>query len=201
MNEVLLHPDRLYWVRAANRVRRIPDCPRAVEDALVQLEASLEVKDGTDFIRGRVRAFDAERGYGFISQADASEAIFFHRNNLQDHGTEILLTNGTPLAFKVRREEKGLQAYNVRVELTPESEGDALRNRNVRVTNKLDDFLFATDLETKAPVFIGHFAMRKGEWKRVAEGNELIVDLELVTKGPRAVRGSVRPSPSPRGRR
>ena len=191
-NELLVHPDRSFWLRTSRRMRESRSCPTDVAESLAALEATLAVKEGHELLRGLVVGFDCAKGYGFIEQTHGTERVFFHRSDLRDRGVEVLLMKDTPVSFAVRREEKGLHASGVRPELAPEVETDVLRSRRGQVARKYDDYLFATDEHTKAPVFVGMHAMPAREWKHVAVGDLLRYDLELVPKGPRAVRGSAR---------
>jgi cold shock CspA family protein len=164
-----------------------------VAKSLEALEQTLAIREGHQMLQGRIAGFDYEKGYGFIEQRQGTERVFFHKTDLRDRGTEVLLLKAPPVSFAVPREEKGLRGSAVHAALAPEAEADVLRNRQGRVASKRDDFLFVADAHTHAPVFVGSFCMRSGDWKRVAVGDHLAFDIELMPRGPRAVRGTVRP--------
>ncbi len=195
VTELLVHRHRIYWIRASQRVRADAACPRVVGETLSELERLIELTEGTEELSGRLFSYDDERSYGFITQADASERIFFHRSDLRDAGTGILLTKGTPVRFTVRREDRGLRAGDVYVDAA--GEHDLTRQRRVVVERKLPEYLFARETSTRTPVFVHSSTMRKDDWSRVQPGDWLIVDLELHQKGPRAVKGTVTPASAP----
>ena len=62
---------------------------------------------------GTVKWFNAEKGYGFISQSDGAD-VFVHFSAI-DMGGYKSLEEGQQVEFEVKRGPKGLQAENVRV--------------------------------------------------------------------------------------
>lgn len=69
--------------------------------------------------QGKVKWFDAEKGYGFIEPADGSKDIFVHRNNVENLGPNQGLEDGEEVEFAVEETPKGLSAVDV-VSLTYE---------------------------------------------------------------------------------
>ena len=61
---------------------------------------------------GTVKWFNAEKGYGFISQADGAD-VFVHFSAIQSSGYRSL-DAGQNVEFDVTNGPKGLQAANVR---------------------------------------------------------------------------------------
>ncbi|TML63198.1 MAG: cold-shock protein [Actinobacteria bacterium] len=61
---------------------------------------------------GTVKWFNAEKGYGFISQPDAPD-VFVHFSAIQTSGYRSL-DEGQQVEFEVVQGQKGLQATNVR---------------------------------------------------------------------------------------
>jgi len=61
---------------------------------------------------GTVKWFNAEKGYGFISQPDAPD-VFVHFSAIQSSGYRSL-DEGQQVEFEVVQGQKGLQATNVR---------------------------------------------------------------------------------------
>ena len=61
---------------------------------------------------GTVKWFNAEKGYGFISQADGAD-VFVHYSAIQASGYRSL-QEGQQVEFEVQQGNKGLQAANVR---------------------------------------------------------------------------------------
>jgi CspA family cold shock protein len=61
--------------------------------------------------KGRVKWFNEQKGFGFISQ-DGGEDLFVHFSSIQQEGFKVLL-EGDEVEFEVSRGEKGLRAVNV----------------------------------------------------------------------------------------
>ena len=61
---------------------------------------------------GTVKWFNAEKGYGFISQSDGAD-VFVHHSAIQMSGYRSL-QEGQQVEFEVQQGQKGLQAANVR---------------------------------------------------------------------------------------
>ena len=61
---------------------------------------------------GTVKWFNAEKGYGFISQSDGAD-VFVHFSAIQASGYRSL-DEGQAVEFEVVQGQKGLQATNVR---------------------------------------------------------------------------------------
>jgi cold shock protein len=65
-----------------------------------------------DVATGVVKWFNAEKGYGFISQ-DGGQDVFVHFSAIQKQGYRTL-TEGEKVEFDVKQGDKGLQAVDVR---------------------------------------------------------------------------------------
>ncbi len=64
-----------------------------------------------DFMRGKVKWFNNEKGYGFIEYND-HEDIFVHYSAILTEGYKTLV-EGQYVDFELVRTDKGLQAKNV----------------------------------------------------------------------------------------
>lgn len=63
---------------------------------------------------GKIKWFDAEKGYGFIEPEDGSKDIFVHKNNIENLGYQEGLNDGEEVEFDVEETDKGLSAIDVR---------------------------------------------------------------------------------------
>jgi cold shock protein len=62
---------------------------------------------------GTVKWFNAEKGYGFISQPDGGADVFVHHSAIEMNGYRVL-EEGQPVEFEVENGPKGLMAKEVR---------------------------------------------------------------------------------------
>ena len=62
---------------------------------------------------GRVKWFNAEKGFGFISQEDGQPDVFVHFSAIEATGYRSL-DEGQLVEFEVQQGPKGLQAASVR---------------------------------------------------------------------------------------
>jgi len=62
---------------------------------------------------GTVKWFNADKGFGFISQPDGGADVFVHFSAIQKSGYRTL-DEGEQVEFEVQQGPKGLQAANVR---------------------------------------------------------------------------------------
>ena len=65
-------------------------------------------------VSGRVKRFDAERGFGFIVRDDTNEDLFVHKSAFEMSGP---LNAGDQVEFNVVKGRKGPKASNVRSKL------------------------------------------------------------------------------------
>ncbi len=62
-------------------------------------------------MQGKVKWFNAEKGFGFISQADGKD-VFVHYSHISQEGYKSL-DEGQSVEFDVVEDAKGLQARRV----------------------------------------------------------------------------------------
>ena len=64
--------------------------------------------------QGKIKWFDATKGFGFIAPDDGSKDIFVHKNNVEGLGYNEGLEDGESVEFDVEETPKGLSAISVR---------------------------------------------------------------------------------------
>ena len=62
---------------------------------------------------GKVKWFNADKGFGFIEPTDGSKDVFVHRNNVAGLEWDEGLRDGEDVEYEVERTPKGLSAMNV----------------------------------------------------------------------------------------
>jgi CspA family cold shock protein len=64
--------------------------------------------------QGKIKFFDSQKGFGFISPDEGNKDIFVHRNNVENLGFDQGFEDGEAVEFEVEETPKGLSAINVR---------------------------------------------------------------------------------------
>lgn len=63
--------------------------------------------------RGRVKWFNAEKGFGFIQQEEGGRDVFVHRTAVPGLGYDEGLRDGEEVEYTIKETPKGLQAEDV----------------------------------------------------------------------------------------
>ena len=71
------------------------------------------LKEGLGMVKGTVKWFNQEKGFGFLTQVDGDD-VFVHYTAIQSTGFKSL-NEGQEVEFEVQDGPKGPQAVNVRV--------------------------------------------------------------------------------------
>lgn len=98
--------------RGSDPLGAIEDTPRSEE--LVTVEILNDEEDFPDGIRveGRIKWFDATRGFGFLVSDQVDGDILIHFSVLRDHGRRSL-PEGALIECIAERQERGLQARKI----------------------------------------------------------------------------------------
>ena len=72
-----------------------------------------EVCSMSERVQGKVKWFNASKGYGFLERPDGEADVFVHFSAIQGEGFKTL-HEGQEVEFEVTDGPKGLQASNVR---------------------------------------------------------------------------------------
>jgi cold shock protein len=92
-------------------VTQRPRAPLRYRRPLIAVEEEAHVDADC---RGTVKWFDADKGFGFISQPEGRGDVFVHHTAIQATGYRTL-DPGQEVEFEMKQGPKGLQAANVRV--------------------------------------------------------------------------------------
>jgi len=71
-----------------------------------------EASGMSDRVRGKVKWFNASKGYGFLERQDGESDVFVHYSAIQGEGFRSL-EEGQAVEFTIAKTDKGLQAENV----------------------------------------------------------------------------------------
>ncbi|MCG6859865.1 MAG: cold shock domain-containing protein [Chromatiaceae bacterium] len=63
--------------------------------------------------KGKVKWFDAAKGYGFITPEDSGKDLFFHHSEIKSGGGYATLTDGQDVEYEVGQSPKGPCANQV----------------------------------------------------------------------------------------
>ena len=65
-------------------------------------------------LKGTVKWFSSEKGFGFIVPEDGSKDLFVHHSEIQSNGQFASLSDGQSVEFEVGEGKKGPCAVNVK---------------------------------------------------------------------------------------
>lgn len=62
---------------------------------------------------GKIKWFNADKGFGFIEQDDSSKDVFVHWTAVEGLENFERLQEGEPVSFDIEQTDRGLKAVNV----------------------------------------------------------------------------------------
>src|ERR1700712_5388104 len=93
-----------------------PPCRKILERACRHLSAANKRwRNAVSRVTGSVKWFNDEKGFGFITPDDASDAVFVHFKAIESDGFKTLV-EGQKVSYVAEKGAKGMQAAQVRPE-------------------------------------------------------------------------------------
>ena len=65
-------------------------------------------------VKGTVKWFNQDKGFGFLSTDDDSKDVFVHFRAIESEGFKTLV-EGQQVSFEIEEDQKGLHAINVKL--------------------------------------------------------------------------------------
>ncbi|WP_028849607.1 cold-shock protein [Thermocrispum municipale] len=121
---------------------------------------------------GRVKWYDAEKGFGFVSQ-DGGEDVYVRKSALP-RGVETLKT-GQRLEFGVADGRRGPQALSVRLIDPPPSVAEARRRPAEELHGLVEDMIKLLEARVQPDLRRGRYPDRRHS-KRIAEVLRAVAD-------------------------
>ena len=123
---------------------------------------------------GRVKWFDAEKGFGFVSRDDGGKDVFVHRDALPE-GVEELV-KGQKVEYSVIDTRRGVQAMGVHLVAGPAAPAAAKPTRSPEELNSLlQDMIGVLEQQVMPPLARGRRPDRKTSAK-IAEMLRAVAD-------------------------
>ena len=72
------------------------------------------MKGNIVFMKGKVKTFNKQKGYGFINSTEVDGDIFFHYSSIDMEGFKTIEV-GAEVEFELENTDKGKRASNVKV--------------------------------------------------------------------------------------
>lgn len=112
---------------------------------------------------GRVKWYNAEKGFGFVSRDDGGSDVFLHRDALPDDVTEV--KSGQKLEYGIVDTRRGVQAMSVTLIETPQrvkkSEPQVQRRSPEELHGLIEDMIKVLENQVMPPLQRGRHPDRK----------------------------------------
>ena len=104
--------DMIMYVDAYGQLTSTPpDKSLNADIDIISIRLGAAPIEAEDPIKSGVITFLSEKGYGFITQANSQDTIFFHTNNCTE-----MVKKGNKVSYEVEKSPKGLVAVEIKVE-------------------------------------------------------------------------------------
>lgn len=87
---------------------------------------------------GIVSWYKKDKGYGFIKPDDGLKEVFFHYKELKKNNLETIESE-TKISFTTKEENNKIQACNIKIQKTPTSKVDNIKNTATKILNILSE--------------------------------------------------------------
>ena len=112
---------------------------------------------------GRVKWFDAEKGFGFVSRDDGGKDVFVHRDALPEGVEE--LAKGTKVEYSILDTRRGVQAMGLHVVAVPQvgaaPVADSTKRSPEDLNSLLQDMIGVLEQQVMPPLARGRRPDRK----------------------------------------
>ncbi|GLZ80631.1 cold-shock protein CspA [Actinorhabdospora filicis] len=126
---------------------------------------------------GRVKWYDTEKGFGFISRDDGTGDVFVHKAALPE-GVEAL-TPGQRLDFGVMDTRRGVQAMTVKILEAPPSVAAAQRRSPEELNSLIEDMIKVLEMKVLPSLRRGRHPDRKATAKIAEVVHAVARELEV----------------------
>lgn len=126
---------------------------------------------------GRVKWYDTEKGFGFISRDDGDGDVFVHKAALPD-GVEAL-TPGQKLDFGIMDTRRGVQAMTVKILEAPPSVAAATRRSPEELNSLIEDMIKVLEMKVLPSLRRGRHPDRRSTAKIAEVVHAVARELEV----------------------
>ena len=104
--------DMIMYVDANGQLTSTPPEKRDENDEfnLDDIQLGAAPIEAEEVVKSGIVTFLSDKGYGFITQENSKDNIFFHSNNCTE-----LVKKGNKVSFEIERSPKGLVAVDIKV--------------------------------------------------------------------------------------